>query len=568
MISTNGHGPKRAILYSRVSTDEQARSGYSLAQQIEALQAYAAREGYEVLEEVQDPGQSGASLERPGMDRVRDLVASGGVSAVLAQDRDRFTREPAYHYLLRKEFEGYGTKIRALNDRGDGSPEAELTDGILDQLAKYERAKVVERSRRGKLRKAREGKVIATYRPTHGFRINAARDGYEVDEEKMAVVRRVFRMVGAEGAGIYSVHKTLEREGVPAPGGGKYWDKRAVKRWILDDAYRPHTHEEISRLVRPEVAARLDPQKSYGVWWFNRRRTSLTQVSEPNPDGGGRVYRKVEKVAFRDKDEWIAVPVPDAGIPLEWVDASRAMLAQGRSPSKVDGRFWELSGALMRCGECGRAMEAMVKTARKKSGGKYVFCYYRCREGNRRRETCSNNKCIRSDWAHAAVWELVSGLLSEPERLREGLEAMIEEERKGLRGDPEHESKHWLKKLAEIESKRDGYLELAAEGFMRREELRTKLAALEETRETAGRELQALKGRSELLRNLQREKDTIMERYAGMVPEALETLSPQERHRVYRMLRLKVVAHPDDTMEVQGVFGDRFLGTANVLQTL
>ena len=212
-------------------------------------------------------------------------------------------------------------------------------------------------------------------------------------------------------------------------------------------------------------------------------------------------------------------------------------------------------------------MEAIVKTARKKSGGKYVFCYYRCREGNRRRETCSNNKCIRSDLAHAAVWELVSGLLSEPERLRAGLEAMIEEERKGLRGDPEHESKHWLKKLAEIESKRDGYLELAAEGFMRREELRTKLAALEETREAAWRELQALKGRSELIRNLQREKDTIMERYAGMVPEALETLSPQERHRVYRMLRLKVVAHSDNTMEVQGVFGDRFLGTDNLLQT-
>jgi DNA invertase Pin-like site-specific DNA recombinase len=76
------------------------------------------------------------------MDRVRDLVAGtpGGVSVVLAQDRDRFAREPAYHYLLRREFEEYGTKIRALNDRGDDSPEGELTDGILDQLAKFERA--------------------------------------------------------------------------------------------------------------------------------------------------------------------------------------------------------------------------------------------------------------------------------------------------------------------------------------------------------------------------------------------------------------------------------------------
>src|SRR5918995_3658105 len=128
MPNTNGHGPKRAILYTRVSADEQARSGYSLAQQMEALRAYAGQEGYEVLEEVSDPGQSGASLERPGMDRVRDLVATGDVLVVLAQDRDRFAREPAYHYLLRREFEEHGTKVRALNDRGDESPEGELTD--------------------------------------------------------------------------------------------------------------------------------------------------------------------------------------------------------------------------------------------------------------------------------------------------------------------------------------------------------------------------------------------------------------------------------------------------------
>jgi site-specific DNA recombinase len=199
MPSTNGYGPKRAILYARVSTDEQARSGYSLAQQLEALREYAAREGYEVLEEVQDPGQSGASLERPGMDRVRDLVAAGGVCVVLAQDRDRFAREPAYHYLLKREFEEHGTKIRALNDKGDDTPEGELTDGILDQLGKYERAKISERSRRGKLQKAREGKVVAGPWPPYGFRYNEARDNYLVDAERMAVMERIFRMVGAEG---------------------------------------------------------------------------------------------------------------------------------------------------------------------------------------------------------------------------------------------------------------------------------------------------------------------------------------------------------------------------------
>jgi hypothetical protein len=149
---------------------------------MEALREHATREGYEVFEEIVDPGQSGASLERPGLDRVRDLVAAGDVSVVLAQDRDRFAREPAYHYLLKGEFGEHGCKLRALNDRGDDSPEGELTDGILDQLAKFERAKTAERSRRGKLRKAREGKIIANNSVDYGFKYNETRDGYEVDE--------------------------------------------------------------------------------------------------------------------------------------------------------------------------------------------------------------------------------------------------------------------------------------------------------------------------------------------------------------------------------------------------
>jgi hypothetical protein len=75
--NTNSHGAKRAILYARVSTDEQAKNGYSLAQQLEALRDYAVRESYGIQVEIQDPGQSGASLMRPGMDRVRDLVREG-----------------------------------------------------------------------------------------------------------------------------------------------------------------------------------------------------------------------------------------------------------------------------------------------------------------------------------------------------------------------------------------------------------------------------------------------------------------------------------------------------------
>jgi site-specific DNA recombinase len=135
-----------------------------------------------VVEEITDPGYSGTSLQRPSMDEVRDLVAVGGIDVVLAQDRDRFSREPASLYLLREEFTAHGTLLQALNQHGDDSPEGQLTNGIMDQLAKFERAKFMERSRRGKIQRAREGKIVPTYTSDYGFAYSEARSTYIVVE--------------------------------------------------------------------------------------------------------------------------------------------------------------------------------------------------------------------------------------------------------------------------------------------------------------------------------------------------------------------------------------------------
>jgi len=465
MPTTNGHGPKTAILYARVSTDEQARSGYSLAQQLETLREYAATEGYEVLEEVTDPGQSGASLERPGMDRVRDLVAAGGVSVVLAQDRDRFAREPAYLYLLKREFEEYGTKIRALNDRGDDTPEGELTDEILDQLAKFERAKTAERTRRGRLRKAKEGKVMAGRSPRYGFRVNASRDGYEVDEEKMRVVRRIFRMV-AEGTTVRAIKLTFEREGIPTPKGVRFWDRSFFRNCVLDDVYRPHSFEEVATVVSPEVAAHLDPTRNYGLWWFNRRRMTSKPVSEVSENG--RRYSRKYTSYTKPKEEWIAVPVPDSGIPRELVDAAREAIKGNRVPSRAGERFWELSGGVGRCAECGRRLRTIHRRKQRKSGPR-SYGYYRC----------------------------------------------------------------------------PGYHDQAAEGLMSLDKLREKLAALEDRQKTVERELEALKGRREELEQLERHRDAVIGYYAALAPKALDSLGPEQRHRLYGMLRLIISVDKD-----------------------
>jgi len=367
-------GMRTAVLYARVSTNEQAQRGYSLRQQIEACRQWAEAEGYSVLEVVQDPGQSGASLERPGLDRVRDVVAAGGVSVVVAQDRDRFAREPAYHYLLKKEFEARGCKLRALNDHGGDSPEGELTDGILDQLAKFERAKLAERSRRGRMRKAREGHVGVT-RPKYGFRYNEARDGLIVYEPEMKVVEKIFRMA-AEGLGVMAMRTRLRSEDISSPKGGEVWDPRMLRLMVASDIYRPHDREEIAGLVRPEVAARLNPDKQYGICWFNRQKTSVRTVSEPDGNGERR-YKKRKKIQIRPREEWIAVPVP-AFLPRSLVDLARTTMESNKGTErKYLAREWELRG-LMRC-SCGSTMGTHTTQPR---GGR-VYHYYKCKRRSR-----------------------------------------------------------------------------------------------------------------------------------------------------------------------------------------
>ena len=548
MPSTNGHGPKRAILYARVSTDEQARSGYSLAQQLEALRAHCEREGYEVLEEVSDPGQGGASLERPGMDRVRDLVAAGGISVVLAQDRDRFTREPAYHYLLKGEFGEHGTKLRALNDSGDESPEGELTDGILDQLAKYERTKFTERSRRGKLRKAREGKIVATKMPHYGFKLTASRDAYEVDQTTMPVVRRIFHMVGSQGYSLHGVKKRFEAQGLLTPAGKRYWSTTFIREVIKDDVYCPHTFEELEALVTPGVAARLEPDKSYGICWFNRQRHTYKQVAQDSPEG--KVYRKKKAATDRPRNEWIAVPVPDAGISRELVDAAKRAIRDNSKPSSAGRRAWELSGGVLYCGSCGRQMVPHSS----KSGGRYLY-YYRCRRRwHQGRDACQNSRLRRVEDLEALVWEMVSGLLKDPDQLRADLDTMIELERRSMRGDPNREQETWLNTLAEVDRKRARYQEMAADDLITFDELKSKLADLDDTRSVAERELEALRAHRERVVELETDRDALLDSLVGIAPDALDSLAPDERHHVYKTLKLRVVTHKDGSLDLSGTF--------------
>jgi site-specific DNA recombinase len=390
--------------------------------------------------------------------------------------------------------------------------------------------------------------VIKRKRAAYGYRASADGNSLGVSEPEMEVVRRIFRYV-AEGTAVRSVRRSLERDGIPAPSGIGRWNHTTIRNIIGSELYAPHTYEEVAVLVKPGVAARLDKGAVYGLWTWNTRKTTRHKVWDETTSKFKMRYNYTP----RPQEEWLVVPVPDAGVPREVVEAARQSLKDNvRKPSKAAKRFWELSEGILRCGECGHTLRP--NTSHKKNGRRFHYYTCRSRYNTGPSRDCGNRKHLRAEQIEEQVWGFVRGLLRDPERIRAGLDRLIDEERAEAGRDPQRDAQFWSRKITEAEVERRGYHRLAVKGHMTDEELATALAELDEIRETAEHELEAVRARGEALDRLERDKDALMESYAGMVSEILEDLAPEERHRIYKLLRLGVHFRPDWPLEITGVF--------------
>ncbi len=531
MSGTGGRtSAERVILYARVSSEEQAKKGYSLSGQLRELREHAAKRGHKVLAEVVDDGYEGDSLWRPGIDRVRRMVTGGGVDLVLATERDRIARKRGYAFVLEEEFREHDCALRALEDKEEDSAEERLMRAIKDDFAEYEHAKITRRTFSKKLEKARGGEIIAGRTPNYGFRYNERRNGYLIDEDKMALVRRVFEMIGEEGATSYAVVKWLESVDPHGPT-GKGWNLPYIRNMVFNDVYKPHSFEEIKGCVSPKAAAPLDPGKRYGIWWFNRRRFEPKRTPPKTPGDFKRKYRPIPK----PHNEWIGIPIPDPGIPASLIEAARTRVGKNKGPSKNGRRFWELSGNIVRCAECGYVMGTTSSGTPTND-----YFYYRCRSKYNVKSGCSNGRGVRADILEREVWEMVSSALRRPVRLRAGLQRMIESRRKLLAAEPEKQIARWAAQIDKAKIKRARYQDQEAEGLMTREELRVRLAKLQETMELAEAEVRRLELHEEGVRELQRGGEQLLERYAKLLPDKLQNISGAERRRIYQMLQVEV----------------------------
>lgn len=234
----------RVAIYARVSSEQQAAAG-TIASQLAALRERVAQDGCRLPDDMifVDEGYSGATLVRPDLDRLRDWVAMQGLDRLYVYAPDRLARKYAYQVLLVEEFQGTGVELIFLNRQLGASPEDDLLLQVQGIMAEYERAKILERSRRGKRHAARTGNLNVLSGAPYGYRYVSKQEGggqarYEIDFAEARVVRQIFAWVGLERASIGEVCRRLHQAGTPTRTGKSVWDRTTVWGMLKNPAYK------------------------------------------------------------------------------------------------------------------------------------------------------------------------------------------------------------------------------------------------------------------------------------------------------------------------------------------
>ena len=224
----------RAGVYARVSSDQQAQQ-QTIQSQVSALRERVIADGHSLAESLcfLDDGVSGATLLRPALEKLRDAAYSGGIAKLYVHSPDRLARKYAWQVLLVDELHSHGVELVFLNHTMGASPEGDLLLQMQGMFAEYERAKILERSRRGKRHAAQRGSVNVLSGAPFGYRYITKQEGngtaaYEVVEEQAAVVKQVFEWVGCDRLSIGEVSRRLEAKGVHTATGKTWWDRATV----------------------------------------------------------------------------------------------------------------------------------------------------------------------------------------------------------------------------------------------------------------------------------------------------------------------------------------------------
>ena len=278
----------RVAAYARVSTERQAEA-QTIDQQVEQLLAYARQQGWPLRPEqiYRDDGYSGARLDRPALDRLRDAVAGGEVDTVLVTSPDRLARRYAYQVWLLEEFERAGCPVVFLERPPTGDPQDALVLQIRGAVAEYERTVIADRMRRGRLAALRAGRLLPWSSPPYGYRLDPLRPrdpaGVRVDEGEAAVVRRIFAWYVEEGLSLYGIAQRLTAQGIPSATGRPFWGGSSVGKLLNNHCYEGTAYGNQQQMVPAPPAPPARPAGAEGRRAPRRTGCGPARSGSPSP---------------------------------------------------------------------------------------------------------------------------------------------------------------------------------------------------------------------------------------------------------------------------------------------
>jgi len=530
----------QAAIYARVSSEQQV-AAHTIDSQLAALRERVLADGLHLPAEMEfiDEAYSGATLVRPALERLRDLIAAGAVDRIYVHSPDRLARKYAYQVLLVDEFQRSGVEVAFLNRELGRSPEDDLLLQVQGMMAEYERAKIIERHRRGKRHSAYAGSVSVLCGAPFGYRYVTKHEAggqarYEIVIEEARLVRQVFDWVGRERLTIGEVCRRLMKAGELTRTGRKQWDRSVVWAILKNPAYvgKAAFGKTRSGPMRPRLRAQrngsLQPRRAYSHYDM-------------------------------PQEAWISIPVP-AIVDEDIFAAAQEQLRNNQRHARQGqrGARYLLQGLLV-CKRCGYAYYGKAISNKAAKGKARDYAYYRCigtdayRFGGER--VCCNRQ-VRTDLLDKSVWCEARSLLENPERV-------VEEYRRRLRPQTSARGDEIAMVETQLGKLRQGLgrlIDSYGEGLIEKKEFEPRITRLRERIEKLERQAQELVDEAAIQADLQLIIGQL-EEFAGKVKEGLEKADWATQREVIRALVKRVEVDKGDVNVVFRVdsrpFGSR-----------
>ena len=428
-------------IYARVSTEWQAEHGRSIETQLEACREKAKALGAFVVKEYVDDGYSGGFLERPALDQLRDAIQEGLYEAVIIYDADRLARKLIHQLILTEEFEKY--HCRALFVIGDvaNTPEGQMTLQMKGVFAEYERAKIRERTMRGKRAKLRAGKPISDSH-LYGYDFDQEKSCYVINPAEAEVVKKIYTWyVVDQVGGCEYIADLLEAEGIPSATGNPKWCQAVIR----DIIHRPHYT---------------------GRYYSNTVYTKKV---------GPKTWKKIP----RPREEWIAMTCPQI-IPEDWHEKALAIKDKKRTfkrwkPAQNAG----LLQGLVFCKKCGHRLRIQIATPHK---------YYACPNTLQRKGKICDARYINISIGDEMFWNTLTGIC----KSAKSLTSYIKQQSPGRQKSPKEKKAKLTARIEKIENERKAIMSWFSKSLLSQEDVTEKLSALKQEETKLQNELEVL----------------------------------------------------------------------------